>query len=75
MNAPHWNGSDERSLSRTPRTPEQTFRHYWRYLRAKGNRAAMEDFLSYYGQFPMLFGSLVEECREEIAELAGASIP
>jgi len=68
MDAHYYNGSDDRDLASGPGDPQRTFRQHWRYLTAKGNRAAMEDFLSYYSQFPMLFGSLVEECRKELAE-------
>lgn len=69
MDSRQWNGSDDRELGGPPpRTPEQTFRKHWRVLKAKGNRAAMLDFLDFHAAYPALFGHLVEECREEMAE-------
>ena len=64
--ARHWTGDDERDLTRTPRTPEQSFRRHWTYAKAKGPREIAE-FLAIYDGL-VIFQHLVDECREEIAE-------
>lgn len=62
-----WRTRDDRELGGLPpRTPEQTFRHNWTFVKRKGD-AAIVDFLTYYGQFEY-FRALVDEAREEWAE-------
>lgn len=67
MDAPYYNGNDERDLDGMPRTPEQTFRKTWRYIKTKGD-AAILDYLTYYGQFEY-FRAVVDEARDEWAEM------
>lgn len=72
MDARQFNGSDERDLSSTPRTPEQTFRKNWQFIKRQGD-AVIIDFLAYYGQFEM-FRALVDEAREEWSDMRAEAL-
>jgi len=64
MDAPQWNGSDERDLSRTPRTVEQSF---WRAFRYAEHSNALPEFFAIYDGLPS-FQHLVDEAKELAAD-------